>query len=97
MFVMYISRLRQRVMKCLRLLLVLAMLAVLGSQIYALFAGSRSPGERQDPLHREPVRMEEQRETPANGLIPAAVHTRVLDRLWQLLEQYYHGRPGKQE
>lgn len=97
MFVLYVSRLRQRVMKCLRLLLVLAMLAVLGSQLYALITGGAAPGERRQLPPRDPVRVEEHKETPAAGPASAAAHTRVLDRLWQVLEQYYHGRPQNRE
>jgi len=87
MFVIYVSRWRSRLMKCLRLLLVLVLLAVLGGQLLEAFKGHASAGGRNNP-----VRMEEQKGTPASGFPPEINHNHPLNHLWRILEQYYRGR-----
>ncbi|MQL52073.1 hypothetical protein GFC01_07280 [Desulfofundulus thermobenzoicus] len=91
--VIIISRLKRRVMFCLRMLVILAILAVLCGHLYGLVRGSPSP-VRPRPSTPGPMPVEDGNRRsfyhPATG--PVINGGNVMDRLLHFLREYYRGK-----
>ncbi|RKO66795.1 hypothetical protein [Desulfofundulus salinus] len=86
--VILLTKLKRRLMFCLRMLVVLAILAVLCGHIYSLI---RSGGTFNQPRSPSP---DSSVYNPATGPFDAG-HGTFMDRLFEFLREYYRGRHGK--
>lgn len=94
MLVVFISQLKRKVMFALRMLLVLAILAVLYGQIYGLLKPGGSLNHSRPSYPDSPLRVEEKSgfvSNPATGSVDLNRGT-IMDRLLQFLREYYLGR-----
>ncbi|WP_027719254.1 hypothetical protein [Desulfovirgula thermocuniculi] len=83
MLIIVISRLKRRAMFCLRLLVVLAIFALLFQHMWAFVKGG---------LHRTPRDVTYH---PASRTYDIMGEGKFLDRFLQFWRDYYYGRPGK--
>ncbi|NHM27867.1 hypothetical protein G7K71_12940 [Desulfofundulus sp. TPOSR] len=88
MMVIFLTKLKRRLMFCLRMLVVLAILAVLCGHIYGLI---RSGGAFDQPRPPSPGTSVY---NPAIGPFDAGRGT-FMDRLFEFLQEYYRGSHGK--
>ncbi|MGB9803297.1 MAG: hypothetical protein ACPLRU_08695 [Desulfofundulus sp.] len=88
MTVIFIAKLRQKVLFCLRILVVLAILAVLWGHIYSFI---KSGGSFNQPRFFFPDSVIY---NPTIGPIDAGQGT-FMDRLFEFLRDYYRGHHGK--
>ncbi|SHJ30514.1 hypothetical protein SAMN02745219_02237 [Desulfofundulus thermosubterraneus DSM 16057] len=86
--VIFLTKLKRRLMFCLRMLVVLAILAVLCGHIYGLI---RPGSALKQPRSSSP---DSSVYNPAIGPFDAGQGT-FMDRLFEFLQEYYRGRHGK--
>lgn len=86
--VIFLTKLKRRLMFCLRMLVVLAILAVLCGHIYGLI---RSGSALKQPRSSSPGTSVY---NPAIGPFDAGRGT-FMDRLFEFLQEYYRGSHGK--
>ncbi|MBE3584660.1 MULTISPECIES: hypothetical protein [Desulfofundulus] len=88
MVIIFLKSLKRKIMFCLRMLVVLAILAVLCGHIYSLI---RSGGALDQPRSTSPGTSVY---NPTFGPIDAGRGT-FMDRLFDYLQEYYRGKHGR--